>query len=77
LAEAGAGRVGELTRERLRALAGELDRAGLQELGGGLAELDRAGTAAAAVIRNGYLCRLHREAMSLTLGGQPAAVESG
>jgi hypothetical protein len=75
LAEAGAGRVGELTRERLKALAAELDRAGLRELGGGLAELDRTEAAAAAVIRNGYLCRLHREAMSLTLSGQAAAVE--
>jgi hypothetical protein len=77
LAEAGAGRLAEPTRERLGGLAGELDRAGLRELAAGVGELEGAEPAAASVIRNGYLCRLHREAISLTLSGQAAAADPG
>jgi hypothetical protein len=65
IAEAGLGRLQEPTRGRLRQLAAEADRAGLAELGRGLADFGRPGAAAAAVLANGYLCRLHREALSL------------
>jgi hypothetical protein len=64
IAEAGLGRLQDATRGRLRQLATEADRAGLGELGRGLAEFDRCGSAA-AVLANGYLCRLHREALGL------------
>jgi hypothetical protein len=65
IAEAGLGRLQDEMRGRLRRLAAEADRAGLGELGRGLAEFDRPGAAAGAVLANGYLCRLHREALSL------------
>jgi hypothetical protein len=69
LAEAGAGRLAEPTRERLRELGSEIDRAGLRELGAGLGDFARAGAGAAALVRTAYLCRLHREAMSILLSG--------
>ncbi|HWG47347.1 MAG TPA: hypothetical protein VN688_31580 [Gemmataceae bacterium] len=66
IAEAGLGRLNETTRQRLGRLSVELDRAGLREMGRGLGELEQP-TPAAGVIWNAYLCRLHREAMSLHL----------
>jgi hypothetical protein len=69
IAEAGTGRLDESTRQRFRRLALELERAGLREMGGGLAALGRPEGSASAVLRNGYLCRLHRESVRLTLSG--------
>jgi hypothetical protein len=69
VAEAGLGRLQDATRQRLRRLAVEMDRAGLQEIGRGLSELDRAEASAPAVLRNGYLCRLYPEAVSLENSG--------
>jgi hypothetical protein len=70
VAEAGLGRLDEALRERLRRLSGELDRAGLRELGQGIDALAQEAATAGAVLWNGYLCRLHREALSLELSGQ-------
>jgi hypothetical protein len=68
-AEAGVGRLDEPTRQRLSRLGVELDRAGLQEMGAGLAAFRRAEGGAAAVLWNGYLCRLHRQSLSLAASG--------
>jgi hypothetical protein len=70
-AEAGVGRLDEPARQRFRGLAAELERVGLTELGRGLGELEVEAERAAAVIRNGYLCRLHRQCALLTLVGEP------
>jgi hypothetical protein len=70
VAEAGRGRLDAALRERLGRLSGELDRAGLRELGQGVGALGQETATAAAVLWNGYLCRLHREALSLQLSGQ-------
>jgi hypothetical protein len=68
IAEAGLGRLQDPTRQRLRQLVAEIDRAGLQEIGRGLNELIQAPAKACAVLCNGYLCRLYREAASLEAG---------
>jgi hypothetical protein len=70
IAEAGLGRLNEPARQRLRQLAAAFDRLGLREMVTGLADLEQAPDAAATVIWNGYLCRLHREALRLKLCGQ-------
>jgi hypothetical protein len=67
VAEAGIGRLGDLTRERLQHLAAALDRLGLREAHRGLAEFERPERAAAALLSNGYLFRLHLEAAALVL----------
>jgi hypothetical protein len=77
LAEAGARQLPEEARQRLHGLTAELDKTGLRELAAGLGELERAEAAAGAVLRNCYLCRLHREAVSLTFSGQAAAADPG
>jgi hypothetical protein len=70
VAEAGLGRLDDMVRDRLRRLAAELDRSGLRELGQAVGALGQDNPTAAAVLWNGYLCRLHREAVSLELSGQ-------
>src|SRR5262249_59093340 len=68
VAESGLGRLNEPTRERFGQLAAELDRTGLRELARGVDELRQTG-AAAAVLSDGYLCRLHREAAAQARAG--------
>jgi hypothetical protein len=70
IAEAGLGRLDDPTRQRFRRLSVELDRAGLQELGRGVGDFAQTAALAPSVLWNGYLCRLHREALSLKLSGQ-------
>jgi hypothetical protein len=76
LAEAGCRRIDEAMGTRLEQMAKKLEHAGLTELGAALAVFDRG--AAAATLWAGYLCRLHRQAMTVQLNapgvGAPAAL---
>jgi hypothetical protein len=68
VAESGLGRLNEPTRQRFGQLAAELDRTGLRELARGVDELKQTG-GASAVLSEGYLCRLHREAAAQARAG--------
>jgi hypothetical protein len=68
-AESGLRRLPEATRQRLRQLATALDQAGFPELGAVLADVEQTGPRAGQILRGGYLCQLHRQAIGARLGG--------
>ncbi len=68
MAEAGLGRLDPAAAARLRRLAADLDRSGLQEMSAAFGELAAGGAPAADVLHCGYLARLHRAAAALQWG---------